>query len=151
MGQQSEVRYHEHVNMFQILELAKWLLEHKKEVEEFMSQVQFTVAITVAGSTTPPPAPLAEGAPSGSAQFTVGVQASSILTPITGGVPPYTVNVDPASPSPLPPGIVAGIDPNNNLILSGTATAAGSGSVLLDVVDSAGSTVAQAAFRHVSK
>jgi hypothetical protein len=116
-----------------IRELAYFLLG-----EEFMSQVQFTVAITVAPTSTP----VQEGSSSGSADFTQNVQGSITLTPITGGVPPYTASVDAASPSQLPPGITASIDPNNNLILSGTPTVAGSASVLLDVVDSLGASVA---------
>jgi hypothetical protein len=104
-----------------------------------MAQVQFTVSVTV----TAPAAPLAEGSSSGPASFVQGVQSTVILTPITGGQPPYTASVDAASPSALPAGITAGIDPNNNLILSGAATAAGGpASVLLDVIDSAGAVVA---------
>jgi hypothetical protein len=106
--------------------------------EEIMSQVQFTVAITVA----PAANPIAEGNASGSASFTQNVQGSVILTPITGGVPPYSVSVDPTSPSALPAGITASLDASNNLILSGTPTVSGSASVLLDVVDSQGASVA---------
>ena len=103
-----------------------------------MSQVEFTVAITVA----PAAAPLAEGASSGPAAFTVGVAGSVTLTQITGGVPPYAVAVDPASPTQLPPGITPSLDANNNLILSGTPTVSGSATVLLDVTDSQGTSVA---------
>jgi hypothetical protein len=116
-----------------IRELAYFILG-----EELMSQVQFTVAITVAPSG---PA-LVEGSSGGSAAFTQNVQGSVILTPITGGVPPYTASVDAASPSALPPGLTPSIDENNNLILSGTPTVAGSASVVLDVVDSTGASVA---------
>lgn len=105
-----------------------------------MSQVQFTVSITV---TAPPPPPLSEGSSSGDASFVEGVQSTAILAPITGGVPPYTASVDAASPNPLPPGLNVGIDANNNLILSGAATSAGGPApVLLDVVDSTGASVA---------
>ena len=118
-----------------IRELAYFLLG-----EEIMAQVQFTVTITVAPATQP----LAEGSTSGTASFVQGIQSSTILTPITGGVPPYTAAVDPTSPNPLPPGITAGIDPNNNLILSGNVTASGGPSpVLIDVTDSQGTPVAQ--------
>lgn len=104
-----------------------------------MAQVQFTATVTV----TAPAAPLAEGSSSGSASFVQGVQSSAILAPITGGVPPYSAAIDPTSPNPLPPGIAASIDANNNLVLSGTATAAGGPlPVLIDVTDSAGTSVA---------
>lgn len=102
-----------------------------------MAQVQFTVTITVAS------APLAEGSSSGSANFVEGVPNSVVLAPITGGTPPYSASVDAASPNPLPPGLSVGIDVNNNLIVSGTASAAGGPApVLIDVVDSAGASVA---------
>lgn len=52
---------------------------------------------------------------------------------IDGGTPPYTVALDPSS-GPLPPGVILGPDGS----LSGTATAAGSFPVILDVADSLG-------------
>ena len=108
--------------------------------EHDMSQVQFTVTVTV----NAPVPPLAEGITSGSASFTEGVQSSQVLTQITGGVPPYTASVDAATPNPLPPGLVPSIDANNNLVLSGTPSAAGGPApVLLDVTDSTGVSVAQ--------
>jgi len=104
-----------------------------------MAQVQFTLTLTVAVAS----APLAEGASSGAASFTVGVPSSQILTPITGGVPPYNAVVDFNSPNPLPPGLAASIDANNNLVISGTATVAGGPApVLIDVTDSTGASVA---------
>jgi len=116
-----------------IRELAYFLLG-----EELMSQVQFTVAITVA----PSGPPLSESASSGPAQFTQGQAGSVTLAQITGGTAPYSVAVDSTSASQLPPGITASIDPNNNLILSGAPTVSGSASVLLDVTDAAGNSVA---------
>jgi hypothetical protein len=105
--------------------------------EEIMSQVQFSVVITVTPSTPPPP-PLTEGAPSGTATFAQGVQSSVVLTSITGGVAPLVAPVvDPTSPSQLPPGITASLDASNNLILSGTPTVSGTATVLLNVNDSA--------------
>lgn len=106
-----------------------------------MAQVQFTVTVTVNPAAPPP---LAEGSTSGSAVFTQGTQATVVLTPITGGVPPYSASVDGASPNPLPPGVVVGIDANNNLILSGNPSAAGGPlPTLLDVIDSLGASVAK--------
>ena len=102
-----------------------------------MAQVQFTVTITISGP------PLAEGSPSGNASFQQGVAGSVILTPITGGVPPYTPSVDAASPNPMPPGLAASIDANNNLVISGTPTTEGGPApVVIDVVDSLGASVA---------
>jgi hypothetical protein len=136
---QSKPMFNRHHNEFEQLkeklrELAYFVLG-----EEIMSQVQFTVAITVA----PAANPLAEGSSSGSASFTQNVQGSIILTPITGGVPPYTAAVDPASPSALPAGLAPSIDASNNLILSGTPTESGSASVVLDAIDSQGNVVSQ--------
>jgi hypothetical protein len=112
-----------------IRELAYFLLG-----EEFMSQVQFTLTLTVA----PAANPLTEGASSGSDTMRQGVAtAGDILTPISGGQPPYSASVDPASPSQLPPGVTVGIDANNNLIVSGTPTASGTATILIDVNDSA--------------
>jgi hypothetical protein len=111
-----------------IRELAYFLLG-----EEIMAQVQFTLTLTVA----PAANPLTEGASFGSASLTQGVQGSDVLTPITGGNPPYSASVDPTSPSALPPGVTVGLDANNNLIVSGAPTAAGTATILIDVNDSA--------------
>jgi hypothetical protein len=107
---------------------------------ENMSQVQYTLTLTV----TPAVTPLTEGATSGSATLQANTQGSDILTPITGGVPPYTASVDASSPNQLPPGVTVGIDQNNNLIVSGTAATAGTGTILIDVNDSAVIPVANA-------
>jgi hypothetical protein len=106
-----------------------------------MAQLQFTVTVTV--NPAPPP-PLSESASSGSAVLTQGASGTTILAQISGGVPPYSASVDAASPNPLPPGVSVGIDANNNLILTGTPTAAGGPlPTLLDVVDSQGAQVAK--------
>jgi hypothetical protein len=128
---------HRHDCGEELWHLLQFLLQHRKEFE--MSEIQFTVTVTV----NPAVPPLSEGSSSGAATFTQGVQSSVILTPITGGVPPYSASVDAASPNPLPPGVTAGIDANNNLILSGTPSASGGPlPTLLDVVDALGSQVA---------
>jgi len=98
-----------------------------------MSQVQFTVSITI---NPPAPPPLSEGSSSGSATFQQGVASTVVLTPITGGVGPDSVSVDLSTP--LPAGLTPGLDANNNLILSSDGTAAaGTATVILNVDDSA--------------
>lgn len=100
-----------------------------------MAQVQFTLTLTVTPAAVSGPT---LGATSGSATLQQGVQGSEILTPVTLGVPPYSASVDATSPSALPPGVTVGIDANNNLIVSGDASAAGGPStILIDVNDSA--------------
>ncbi len=102
-----------------------------------MAQVQFSVTIDIAT----PLEPLTLGATSGTANFTQNVQGTDTLTPVSGGLPPYTVTVDAAS-EPLPPGLTASLDQNNNLTISGTPTTPGSFTVTLDVADSAIATAA---------
>lgn len=107
-----------------------------------MSQVQFTVSITI----TPAPPPLAESASAGNASFQVGIAGNAVLAAITGGTAPYAAAVDANSPNPLPPGLAVSIDSNNNLIVSGTPTTdGGPAPVLIDVTDSTGTSVAKAA------
>ena len=120
----------------EFLSLIKWFIEHRKEVEQFMSQVQFTLSLVV----NPVGSSLAITPTSGSASFTQGVAGSSTLGAVSGGVPPYTPSVDASSPSQLPTGLALSMDSNNNLVLSGTPTASGSGTVLIDVNDTAGNT-----------
>lgn len=69
---------------------------------------------------------------------TVGVAVSNVpVAQVSGGTPPYTQPViDPASPSPLPPGLSAAIDASGNVTISGTPSASGSGTFVLDVSDS---------------
>jgi len=139
MGSERLGSFHKVLSFEEILELFKWFIEHRKEVEEFMSQVKFTLSLTVTGGTG---STLTVTPSSGSASFTVGTFASEILGAVTGGVAPYTASVDASSPNQLPSGLSLSIDSNNNLVISGTATVGGSGSVLIDVNDSAGNAIA---------
>jgi hypothetical protein len=137
-----EIRNKERVTIWELCKFFRWLIEHRKEVEEFMAQVQFAVSIAVNSTTSA----LQVTPTSGSASFTVGVAGDSgPIGAVSGGTPPYSVSVDAASPNPLPPGLNASLDSGNNLHVSGTPTAAGSGSVLLDIDDSAGASVSVAA------
>lgn len=128
MGHKTEIR-----DIKDLIEFVEWLIHHRRELSEFMSQVQFTATITV----TPPSQPLAINPQAGPANFVVGVDSSVVLGVITGGVAPYNAAVDPASSNPLPPGLALSVDANNNLVISGAAAAAGAGDVLIDVTDSA--------------
>src|SRR5208282_1606577 len=104
-----------------------------------MAQLQFTVTITINPA-------LAEGLTASTADFTEGEEGSVILTPITGGTPPYSAEVDAASPNALPAGLAVSIDAANNLILSGTPSVAGGPEpVLLDITDANGASVAKVA------
>lgn len=87
----------------------------------------FTVTFTVES------APLAVATPVDLGLVDTPLPAGVALK-ISGGVPPYTVTVDPSSPNPLPSGVTLAADGT----LSGTPTAAGSTAVLLDVADSLG-------------
>ncbi len=98
--------------------------------------VQISVTLTIAAA---PPAPLvATPASVTLPEETVGVAvAATPVAVITGGTPPYqNPVVDPASPSPLPPGLTFAIDASGNVTVSGTPQAAGSGTFILDVTDS---------------
>jgi hypothetical protein len=118
----------------EFFEFIEWLIKHRRELGEFMSQVQFTATITITPPTAPP---LAINPAAGPANFVVGVANSVVLGAITGGVAPYSAAVDTNSANPLPPGLALSVDVNNNLVVSGTATVAGAGDVLIDVADSA--------------
>ncbi len=103
--------------------------------EEIMSQVQYTLTLTI----TPATPPLSESATSGSLSIQAGAPVSDLAVgdTITGGQPPYVASVDPASPNQLPAGLSVSVDANGNLNLTGTATTAGTGTILIDVNDSA--------------
>jgi len=105
-----------------------------------MSQVQFSANFAVTASA----AALAITPSSGTFNLTVGTPADgTVVATVSGGVPPYIYSIDPSS-GPLPTGITFVEDPSNTIVsLAGTPTVAGTSSsaVLLDVNDSAGSSV----------
>lgn len=98
-----------------------------------------TVQITINFNISPAaPPPIVASPSTVSLPATVGVSLpSSPIAVISGGTPPFSQPVvDPASPSPLPPGVTASIDASGNVTLSGAPQAEGSGTVILDVTDS---------------
>jgi SprB-like repeat protein len=109
-----------------------------------MSQVQFSASFNVAPSST---TPLTITPSSGTFNLTVGVPADgTAVATVSGGVPPYTYSIDPAS-GPLPTGITFVEDSTNTIVtLAGTPTVAGTSTtpVLLDVTDTALSTTSAA-------
>lgn len=113
-------------------ELARLIRSILEEIK--MSQVQLTVTFNIA----PAVQPLAETTTAVTVNGTSGVALSGNSGDvISGGVPPYTVTVDAASPSQLPPGVTASVDGSGNVVFSGTPTTAGTGTVLLDITDAA--------------
>ena len=110
-----------------------------------MSQVQFSANFVV----NPVSNPLSISPSTGNFTLTVGTPADGTsVAAVSGGTPPYTYSIDPAS-GPLPTGITFVEDPTNTIVsLAGTPTVPGTSTsaVLLDVNDSAGSSV-QAAMR----
>ena len=97
--------------------------------------VQITVNFVIAPAASLPPV----ATPSTVAEnLQVGVPAPlAPVSVVSLGTPPYLApTVNPSSPAPLPPGLSAAIDNSGNVTITGTPTAAGSGTVILDVVDS---------------
>lgn len=125
---------------WEILRFLERIFHNLKEIK--VSQVQFNLTVNIVAAAPP----LAEGSTSGSATFTQGEAGSFVLTPITGGVPPYTASVDSASPNQLPNGVSASIDGDNNLVLSGTTSDPVEAGVVvvIDIIDSQGNSVAKA-------
>lgn len=99
-----------------------------------------TVKISVTLNINPsaPPALVANPPAATLPDETVGVAVSAVpVAQVSGGTPPYAQPVvDPTSPAPLPPGLSASIDGSGNVTVSGTPTAAGSGTFVLSVADS---------------
>lgn len=103
--------------------------------------VQITITLNINPAVVvPPPPPTLVATPSAVSlpDETVGVAVSNVpVATISGGTPPFQQPIiDPASPLPLPPGLSAAIDASGNVTLSGTPTSPGSGTFILDVVDS---------------
>ena len=101
--------------------------------------VKITISLNINPAPPPPPPPLVANPPSVSLpDETVGVSVMGVpVTTISGGTPPFSQPVvDPASPSPLPPGLSASIDADGNVTVTGTPEAAGTGTIVLSVSDS---------------
>jgi hypothetical protein len=98
--------------------------------------VKIVISLSIAAA--PPPALVATPSTVTLPGETVGVSVPPTpVAQISGGTPPYqSPVVDPASPNPLPPGLSFAIDAQGNVSVSGTPTAAGSGTFVLDVSDS---------------
>lgn len=100
--------------------------------------VQITVTLNINPSTPPPPPIVATPSSVTLPDETVGVPVANVpVAVITGGTPPFSQPVlDPASPSAIPPGLSFAVDASGNVTASGTPTAPGSGTFILDVSDS---------------
>lgn len=102
-----------------------------------MAQVQLSVSFTV-NPGAPPPNPLTVTPSSASETLTVGSPADgTAVAVVSGGTAPYSYTLD-SSSGPLPPGIQFAEDSAGNITLAGTPTSQGTGSVLLNITDSAG-------------
>jgi hypothetical protein len=86
------------------------------------TQFQITLTINPAVVVTPVTLPAEE----------VGVAVSDVPVGQAGGTGPFTVAVDPNSPSAIPPGLTPAVDANGNVTISGTPTTAGTGTFWLD-------------------
>jgi hypothetical protein len=112
----------------------KWFRRTKKGFE-FM--VQLTVSFNVVSA-----APALVVTPASiSENLTVGVAVpTGTIAVVSGGVPPYSYNLDQASQA-LPAGVSFVEDGAGNISLLGTPTAAGTANVVLDITDSSGQAV----------
>jgi hypothetical protein len=125
-------RHHHHERLEELAHDIRRLV--REILGDDMSQVQYTLTLTI----TPATPPLSESATSGSLSIQAGAPVSDLPVgdTITGGQPPYVASVDPASPNQLPDGLSVSVDANGNLNLTGTATTSGTGTILIDVNDS---------------
>ena len=101
--------------------------------------VKITINLNINPAPPPPPSPLIATPDTVTLpDETVGVAVTNVpVATVSGGTPPFQQPViDPASPAPIPPGLSFGIDASGNVTVSGTPTAPGSGTIVLDVVDS---------------
>lgn len=84
-------------------------------------QVQLSVTFNV----TSPAQPLVVTPSTATANLTVGTASDgTAVAVVSGGTPPYTYALDPAS-GPLPPGVNFAEDSAGNITLTGTPTSAG--------------------------
>jgi hypothetical protein len=121
----------------EVIRFLEYLLHHRKEF--VMAQVQLSVTFNVVSATTP----LTVSPASATENLTVGTPADgTLVATVSGGQPPYNYSLD-SSSGPLPTGVTFSEDGNGNISLAGTPTVAGSSTtpVLLDISDSAGSSV----------
>jgi SprB-like repeat protein len=118
-----------------LIRLLQYLREHRKEFS--MAQVQLSVTFNV----VPPTPPALTVTPAVQTEnLTVGVAADgTAVATVSGGVPPYTYALD-ANSGALPTGVTFAESSVGVITLAGTPTTAGTSTspVLLDIVDSAG-------------
>ena len=113
-------------------------LDHIQKEIETMAKVQLSVGFSVAPGTLGNP--LIVTPSTATVDLTAGVAADGkVVATASGGTPPYSLVIDPAS-GLVPPGVTMAIDPKSGVItLCGLPTTA-SGSieqVLADISDSA--------------
>lgn len=101
--------------------------------------VQITINLNINPALPPPPPPLVATPNTVTLpDETVGVAVANVpVAVVSGGTPPFSQPViDPASPAPIPPGLSFATDASGNVTVSGTPTAPGSGTIVLNVADS---------------